>query len=164
MRTFGLGLALVATAQITLLSSPALADDAKYASAESEPPPPKTNQGKATAGWVLLGAGGAVAIGGIVIDAVAGTKNQVSGSGAGDDGKTQGAKTDLLFAGTTMILAGVLVGIYGGSLIASSRKADVDAQTAAPPANGSSDPVIKAAQASIGGAPAFVLPVVGARF
>jgi hypothetical protein len=164
MRTFGFGLALVATAQITLLSSPALADDAKEASVESAPPP-RTNQSKATVGWVVLGGGGALAIGGIVVDAVAAGKNQVSGSGGGgDSGQTQGAKTDLLFAGTTMILAGVLAGVYGGSLVLASRKPDVDARTAAPPSNGSSDPVTKAAQASLSSAPAFVLPVVGARF
>jgi hypothetical protein len=163
MRKFGFGLALVATAQITLLSSPALADDAN-ASVESAPPP-KANQSKATVGWVVLGAGGAVAVGGIVVDAIAAGKNKVSGpGGTGDDGTTQGAKTNLLFAGTTMVLAGVLTAIYGGSLVASSHRTDVGAQTASPPVNGSSDPVTKAAQASLAGAPAFVLPVVGARF
>ncbi len=165
MRKFGLGLALVAGAQLTVLSSPALADDAATSSVEPSPPPAKDTR-KHTTGWILLGAGGAVAIGGIVLDVIGAGKNQVSGQGgASDTSTTQNTKTDLLFAGSTMIIAGVVAGIYGGSLlVASSHQADPDAAREVPPATGSVDGVTKTVQASLASSPSFVLPVVGARF
>jgi hypothetical protein len=164
MRTLGFGLALAAATQLTLLTSPALAAGPRD-DAESTPPP---QSGNASTGWMLLGGGGALVIGGIVVDAIGGSKNQVSGTGAaGDNGLTHNAKTDLFFAGTTMIVAGVLAGIYGGSIVlaANARKnQDANAQTTPPPAVGTSDPVTKAAQTSLASAPTFVVPVVGARF
>jgi hypothetical protein len=117
----------------------------------------------------VLGAGGAVALGGIVLDVIAAGKNQVSGQGgSGDTTTTQNAKTDLLFGGTTMIIAGIVAGIYGGSLILGSRhgtRTDVDASRGAPPpATGSTDAVTRTVQASLASSPSFVLPVVGAKF
>ncbi len=163
MRTLGFGLALVAATQLTLLTSPALAAGPRD-DAESAPP----QSANASTGWILLGGGGALVIGGVVVDAIGGSKNDVSGTGAGgDSGLTHNAKTDLFFAGTTMIVVGVLAGVYGGSIVlaANARKnQDANAQTTPPPAMGTSDPVTKAAQASLASAPTFVVPVVGARF
>jgi hypothetical protein len=166
MRTIGLGLALAATAQLTLLSSPALADDTKSTTGYEASPPPRQDSSKATTGWILLGGGGALAIGGIVVDAIGAGKDQVSGQGAtGDTATTQHSKTDLIFAGTTMIIVGVVAGIYGGSLIVSSKRSQDDVSSSAPPpALGSADPVTKAAQASLASAPTVVVPVLGARF
>jgi hypothetical protein len=165
MRTFGLGLALVASAQLTLLSSPAFADDSKSTSTESAAEHNSSSSSKATTGWIVLGAGGAVTIGGIVLDAIAGGKNQVTGQGGpGDTTTTQNQKTDLLFAGTTMIVAGLVAGIYGGSLIVAANKQNADASRDAPPATGSSDAVTKTAQASFTSAPSVMIPVVGAKF
>jgi hypothetical protein len=164
MRTIGLGLALVASAQLMLVSSPAFADDSKSTSSESAPEHNSSSAGKATTGWIVLGVGGAVTIGGVVLDILAAGKNQVSGSGGpGDTTTTQNQKTDLLFAGTTMIVAGLVAGIYGGSLIVASKKGDADAASNAPAA-GTTDAVTKTAQAAFASSPSFVVPVVGARF
>ena len=76
---------------------------------------------------------------------------------------TQNQKTDLLFAGTTMIVAGIAAGIYGGSLLIRSKHAAQDASREPTPA-GSADAVTKTAQASFASSPTFLLPVVGARF
>jgi hypothetical protein len=149
-----------------LLSSPALADDSKSASSESTPAsePNSSSANKATTGWVVLGVGGALTITGIVLDAVAGGQNHLSGQGGpGDTSTTQNQKTDLLFAGTTMIVAGIAAGIYGGSLLIRSKHAAEDASREPTPA-GSADAVTKTAQASFASSPTFLLPVVGARF
>jgi hypothetical protein len=169
MRTIGLGLALAASAQLMLLSSPAMADDTKSTTGfEASQPAPRKDSSKAMTGWIVLGGGGALALGGIIVDAIGAGKNNVSGQGgAGDTATTQGAKYDLLFAGTTMIVLGVVAGIYGGSLVLEAKRASQDAdlaRTAPPPALGSADPVTKAAQASLAGAPTVVVPVLGARF
>ncbi len=106
-------------------------------------------------------------MGGIVIDAVGAGKNGVSGQGAaGDTSTTQNAKTDLIFAGTTLIVAGIAAGIYGGSLVLNARRSrsDADASAATAPAVGSADAVTKTAQASLASSPTFLLPVLGARF
>jgi hypothetical protein len=165
MRTFGLGLALAASVQLTLLSSPAMADDTKSTTGfqESQPAPRKSSS--STTGWIVLGGGGALALGGIVVDAIGAGKNNVSGQGAtGDTATTQEAKNNLLFAGTTMIVVGLVAGIYGGSMILDAKKSQDAASTAPPPALGSADPVTKAAQASLAGAPTVMVPVLGARF
>jgi hypothetical protein len=167
MRTIGLGLALAATAQLTLLSSPAMADETKSTTGYQSSPPPRKDSSKATPGWILLGGGAALAVGGIVVDAIGAGQNQVSGQGAtGDTATTQHSKTDLIFAGTTMIIVGVVAGIYGGSLIVGAKRSqDQDVSSSAPPpALGSADPVTKAAQASLASAPTVVVPVLGARF
>jgi hypothetical protein len=166
MRKVALGLALVASAQLVLLSSPALADDSKSTSTESTPAPEpnSSSSNKSTTGWVVLGIGGAVTIGGIVLDAIAAGKNQISGQGGpGDTSTTQNQKTDLLFAGTTMIVAGIAAGIYGGSLLIRSKHTGEDASRE-PTAAGSADAVTKTAQASFASSPSFMVPVVGARF
>jgi hypothetical protein len=165
MRTIGLGLALAATAQLTLLSSPAMADDTKSTTGYEAAPAPRKDSSKSTTGWILLGGGGALAIGGIVVDAIGAGQNQVSGQGAaGDTATTQHSKTDLLFAGTTMIIVGVVAGIYGGSLVLDSKRSQDASSSTPPPALGSADPVTKAAQASLASAPTVVVPVLGARF
>jgi hypothetical protein len=170
MRKIGLGLALVASSQLMLLSSPAVADDSKSASAEPSPAAPEPNSSsssKATTGWIVLGAGGALTLGGLVLDIVAAGKNHLSGQGGpGDTSTTQNQKTDLLFAGTTMIVAGIVAGIYGGSLVVASSKhtAEADPSREPQPAAGSADAVTKTAQASLASSPSFLVPVVGARF
>jgi hypothetical protein len=172
MRAIVLSMALIAGGGLAFRPAPALADDSKA------PPTPgdtrsaagSDGSGKATAGWVLLGVGGALTVGGIVVDVVGAGKTHVSGSGGpGDTSTTQDARTNLLWAGSTMIVAGVLLGIAGGSfLVAASKQAPATAAAAdtSVPGGGSDpvDPVTKAVQAALDGAPSFVVPIVGARF
>jgi hypothetical protein len=177
MRTAGLGLALVAAAQLTLLSSPAFADDSASASgsvslsttsssSSSADGSASTtgNPDKARTGWILVGVGGAVAIGGIVVDIVAANSGSVAGAGGGSDGgQTNNTRTDLYFLGTTLLVAGVVTGIYGGSMVWSANHPDAKA-SAKPEEDARVDGVSKAAQAAFAAAPAFTVPVIGAVF
>jgi hypothetical protein len=175
MRIAGLGLALVACAQLTLLSSPALADDssasasaspasssATTSSASASSPAPVDHAKKEKTGWIVLGVGGAVAVGGIVLDIVA---TQVGNNVPGQTGTTTTtAKTNLYWGGSTMIVAGLLAGVYGGSMILDARKAAEPAPSQPPSNTGHTDDTARAAQAALARAPSFVLPLVGARF
>jgi len=188
MRIAGLGLALVACAQLTLLSSPALADgsgasapasDGAGASASastdssstsaststsssSAPAPADSAKKKEKTGWIILGAGGAVAVGGIVLDIVA---TQVGNVVPGETGTTTTTiKTNFFWGGSTMIVAGMLAGIYGGSMILGARKA-AEPQPSQPPTDtGHTDNTAKAAQTALSRAPSFSLPLVKTTF
>jgi len=178
MRTAGLGLALLATAQLTLLSSPAFADDSASASASvslstsssssssSADASASTsgNPDKARTGWILVGVGGALAIGGIVVNIVGANSGSVSGAGGvGDNGQTNNTRTDLFFVGTTLLVVGIVTGIYGGSMVWSANHPDAKA-SAKPEEDARIDGVSKAAQAAFAAAPAFTVPVIGASF
>jgi hypothetical protein len=173
MRAAGLALALLASTQLTLMSSPAFAQD------EAPPPPPSTaaapspapsggqnNSGKKTTGWIILGVGGAVGIGGIIVDVVAGNMNKLSGAGGpGDNGQTNSATTNLVFLGTTMILGGVIGMIYGGSMVYSADHADSKSSPRSPDLDDASrDDATKAVQAKLSSSPTFTIPVLGATF
>jgi hypothetical protein len=181
MRTAGLGLALLATVQmvgLTLLSSPAFAEDptsaAGSASASVSLSTSSTsadgsasttgNPDKARTGWILVGVGGALAIGGIVVDIVGANSGTVAGAGGGsDNGQTNNTRTDLYFVGTTLLVVGIVTGIYGGSMVWSANHPDSKA-SAKPEDDAKIDGVSKAAQAAFAAAPAFTVPVIGAVF
>ncbi|HEY1694635.1 MAG TPA: hypothetical protein VGG39_20835 [Polyangiaceae bacterium] len=157
-----LGLALAACAQLTLLSSPAFADgtppSAQPAPAESSSPPPARSS---KTGWIVLGIGGALTVGGIVLDIVGTQEGSVSGAGGlGDSGKTSNARTNFFWGGTGLIVAGVVTGIVGGSMIMSTS----DQHTPPPAEEGSTDGASKAVQAAYASAPSFTVPVLGATF
>jgi hypothetical protein len=169
MRKTGLGLALVACAQLTLLSTPAFADNAsngpesmparrtpaqKKAAEEEDP-------GKAKTGWIVLGIGGVLTVGGIVLDIVGTTQGSVSGTGGvGDNGTTSNAKTNFYWGGTALIIAGIVTGVVGGSMIMNSTKATPPPEDEARVTDG----MIKTAQAAYQSAPGFTIPILGTTF
>ncbi len=175
MRHAGLGLALLASAQLTLFSSPVFADDAKKAkqvdSDEAAPPPPPppvasdSLHAKHKRGWIILGIGGVAAVTGIVLDIVGATQSgNIGGAGgAGDTQDTNNTRTNLYWGGTALIVAGVVTGIVGGSMVLA--KTD---ETKATPTDhnedASIDSVTKTAQAAFKSAPTFTLPIVGGTF
>lgn len=185
MRKAGLALALVATSQLTLLSSPAFADgagaslslsgsaDSSGASASasasgsgsgsSDAPSSDDSSSKKSTGWILVGVGGAVTVGGIVVDIVGANSGTIAGAG-NDSGNTDNTRTDLLFFGTTLIVAGLVTGIYGGSMVWNADHHTADKATPPPADDAKVDGVTKAAQAQLASAPTFTLPIVGARF
>jgi hypothetical protein len=168
MRNAALGLALVASTQLTVLSSPAFAQDTSLSTTvsltptEAAPPPPHTRRLDARrTGFVVLGIGGAATIAGIVLDIVGTSQGTVSGSGgAGDPGTTSNARTNFYSAGTALIVAGIVTGIVGGSFLL--RRDD----RPAPPAisEGTVDSATKTVQAAVQRAPSVTVPVVGATF
>jgi len=186
MRKSGLVLALAAaaSAQLTVLSSPAFADDASASagasvstsagtsSTSSSTSTGTADQSKATTGWIVLGIGGAATITGLVLDIVGANSGSVSGQGGpGDSGTTSNARTNLYWGGTALIVAGIVTGVVGGSMIVNANKSTDGTTPSTPPtrqeedaSNGSSDAVSKVASASLKSAPAFVVPVLGARF
>lgn len=182
MRKAALALALAAT-QLTVLSgfaSPAFAQGTTTGSAAVDNGPPaaenpkatdpeknESHAGKKTTGWVLVGVGGALGIAGIVVDVVGANAGHVAGSGAGGDGgQTDNSRTDLLFVGTSLIVAGLVSGIYGGALIWSADHGG-DTKTSTPTSqqdDAKADGATKAAQAKLASAPSFVIPVLSAKF
>ena len=171
MRKAALGLALAACAQLTVLSSPAFADNTVKASVtptESAPASTSTSSSsssdasKSKTGWVVLGIGGALTIGGIVLDIVGTQVGSVSGTGAqGDSGKTSNARTNFYWGGTALIVAGVVTGVVGGSMILNKGE---DKHTPPPVDDASNDGVTKTVQAAYERAPGFTLPIIGATF
>jgi hypothetical protein len=166
MRKAGLGLALVACAQLTLLSSPAFADNSskKASVAPTESSSSSSDGDKAKTGWIVLGIGGALTVGGIILDIVGTTQGSVSGTGGvGDNGTTSNARGNFYWGGTALIVAGVVTGIVGGSMIL--NKGD----TKSTPVDHSSedakiDGVTRTVQAAYQSAPGFTIPVLGATF
>jgi hypothetical protein len=70
-----------------------------------------------------------------------------------------------VFAGTTLIVAGIAAGIYGASTIISARKGDEPTNSKRPEGEeASGDSVTKAAQARAASAPSIVVPIVGGTF
>jgi hypothetical protein len=174
MRTAALGLALLATAQLTLQSAPAFADDSKASITPTEDPSgaaptstgsaPTSNAGRRKTGWIVFGVGGALTVTGLVIDIVAATQSaNISGQGgSGDSGTTQNNRTNLYWGGTALIVAGVVTGIVGGSMIWTKPAAPTGRDH--PSDDAQIDNVTKTASAAAQSAPAFMLPVVGATF
>ena len=70
-----------------------------------------------------------------------------------------------VFAGTTLIVAGLAAGIYGTSTILSARKGADPTNTKRPEGEeASNDSVTKAASARAASAPSIVVPIIGATF
>jgi hypothetical protein len=184
MRKAGIALALVATTQLTLLSSPAFADgsasasasvstsgSASTASASGSAAAPAAddadkNQSKIKTGWILVGVGSAVGIAGIIIDVVAANSGTVAGEGgAGDTANTDNTRTDLYFLGTTLIVAGVVAGVYGGSMVWAGNNPEKAKEQNKPEKDEARiDNVTRVAQARFASAPSFVIPILGATF
>ena len=169
MRHAGLGLALVACAQLTLLSSPAFADNAsngpesmpaRETHAQKQANDQETADSRAKTGWIVLGIGGVVTVAGIVLDIVGTTQGSVSGTGGlGDNGVTSNARTNFYWGGTALIIAGVVTGVVGGSMILNKDKASTTEDEARV-----TDSVTKSAQAAYQSAPGFTLPIIGTTF
>jgi F0F1-type ATP synthase membrane subunit c/vacuolar-type H+-ATPase subunit K len=120
---------------------------------------PASNPDKARTGWILVGVGSAVAIGGLVVDIVGANTGHLAGMG-NDNGQTDNSRTDLYFVGTSLIVAGIVTGIYGGSMVWSANHGQ-DTKASAPPADDAkNDGVTKVAQAKLASSPSFVVPVV----
>lgn len=117
---------------------------------------------KATTGWILVGVGGVVGITGLVIDVVGANSGTIQGANGTN---TDNSRTDLYFLGTTLLIAGIVTCIYGGSMVWSANKGQ-DTTTSAPAEKdeAKADSVSKAAQARLQAAPSFVVPVIGATF
>ncbi|MGH7294126.1 MAG: hypothetical protein ACRELB_04300, partial [Polyangiaceae bacterium] len=99
-------------------------------------------------------------VAGIVLDVVGSQVGNVAGTGAsGDANKTSNARTNFYWGGTALIVAGVVTGIVGGSMIMNSSKA-----TPPPLDEAKVDGVTKAVQAAYQSAPSFTIPVVAATF
>ena len=171
MRKAGLGLALVACAQLTLLSSPAFADNASNGpstvpvpetKAEKKATGPGSDGDNAKTGWIVLGIGGAVTITGIILDIVGTSQGNVSGTGGvGDNGNTSNARTNFFWGGTALIVAGVVTGIIGGSMILSKGE---EKHSPPPVDEASSDALTRTAQAAYQAAPGFTVPILGTTF
>jgi hypothetical protein len=170
MRKTGLGLALVACAQLTLLSSPAFADNAsngpssmpvQETAAQKKATEEKPDPGKAKTGWIVLGIGGVLTVTGIVLDIVGTTQGNVSGAGGvGDNGTTSNARTNFYWGGTALIIAGIVTGVVGGSMIMNSTKSTPPPEDEARLTDG----VTKTAQAAYQSAPGFTVPILGTTF
>lgn len=175
MRTAGLALALVASAQLTVLSSPAFAQDDNSKAAAQAPSETSTEststkssedpKQKEKTGWIVLAGGGVAFVTGVVFDIVGGFSGTIAGVGGPNDSQeTSNARPAWVFAGTTLIVAGIAAGIYGGSMIISARKGTDQTNSPPPKDEGASDSVTKAAQARAASAPSFMVPVVSGTF
>jgi hypothetical protein len=123
---------------------------------------------KATAGWFIVGGAGAAVVVGAVLDAVGTGQGQVAGQGGpGDSGTTSSAKVNFYLVGTTLIIAGLAAGIYGGAMALDNAKSTVHqgGDLPAPPTStGSSDPFVQRAEAFLDTAPRAVVPVIMGTF
>jgi len=176
MRNAGLALALVASAQLTVLSSPAFAQDDNSKAAVQTPSETSTEstsskpsgqdpKQKEKTGWIVLAAGGVSFVTGVVFDIVGGFSGTLAGAGGpGDNGDTSNARPVWVFAGTTLIVVGLAAGVYGASTIISARKGADTTNSARPQDEGSNDSVTRAAQARAASAPSIVVPIIGATF
>jgi hypothetical protein len=175
MRNAGLALALVASAQLTVLSSPAFAQDDNSKAAVQTPSETSTeststksgpDKQKEKTGWIVLAAGGVGFVTGVVFDIVGGFSGTIAGAGGpGDNGDTSNARPVWVFAGTTLIVAGLAAGIYGASTIISARKGSDTTNSTRPEGDAASnDSVTKAASARAASAPSIVVPIIGATF
>jgi hypothetical protein len=163
-----LGLALLACAQLTLLSStPAFADNASNGPS-SMPAPTSPNQARTIpenprtrrTGWIVLGVGGAITVAGIVLDVVGATQGTVAGAGGvGDSGNTSNMRTNFIWGGTTLIVAGIVTSVVGGGMIVNSRGSTRAADDLV-----GADGATNAVQAAYQRAPVFTVPVLGATF
>jgi len=194
MRKAGFALALVAATQLTILSSPAFAADASVSGSASvsiggsgssasasgsttasgtaaapaaTPDDSQKNNDKIKTGWILVGVGSAVGIAGIVLNIVGANSGTVAGEGgSGDASNTDNTRTDFYFLGTTLIVAGVVTGVYGGSMVWAGNNPDKVKPEDKPETKDDAriDNVTKVAQARFAAAPSFVIPILGATF
>ncbi len=156
MRKLSLGLALAACTQLSLLSSPALADGTSTPNTTSDP-------GRAKTGWIVFGIGAGVTVGGIVLDIIGTQVGHVAGEGGpGDSGKTSNARTNFYWGGTSLIVAGIVTCIVGGSMISGKDTEGTKRDTTEEDAKDSSP--AKSVAAIVQSTPSFTVPVFGATF
>jgi hypothetical protein len=74
-------------------------------------------QGKATAGYVLVGTGAALAVAGVLVIAIGsrGGKTFPGGEGGSDTSTTNNANYNFILGGTALILGGAVAAILGGA-------------------------------------------------
>jgi hypothetical protein len=166
MRKAGLGLALLASAQLTLLSSPAFADGSGHhdipGPSQDEPAP----SGSKSTGWVVLGIGGGLTVAGIILDVVGATqsKNVPGEGGPGVGQTTSNARTNFFWGGTALIVAGLVTGVVGASIVLHPNE-DMNKKPADKPIDdASTDAIRSVADARIQAAPSVMLPILGATF
>ena len=120
---------------------------------------PGTNRGYWT-GIAVLGAGGALAIAGGVTMAV-GQANRESVPGP-DGTTTELGFTNTMFVGTTLIVAGICAGIWGGAKVLGEKESTVTGNVVKPPpARGDAPRPQQAAWISV---PTYSLPIIGGTF
>ena len=101
---------------------------------------------------------------GIVLDIVGTQVGNVSGAGGiGDSGKTSNARTNFYWGGTALIVAGLVTGVVGGSMVL-TKGSDGKSTPVDHSDEGSNDAVTRTVQAAYQSAPSFIVPVVGATF
>jgi hypothetical protein len=166
MRKYGLGLALLASAQLTLLSSPAFADG----SGKHDMPGPAQDEpaatGSKTTGWVVLGIGGGLTVAGVVLDIVGATqsKNVPGEGGPGAGQTTSNARTNFFWGGTALIVAGLVTSVVGVSFILHPND-DTNKKPADKPIDDASTDALRgAAEARLQSAPTVMVPILGATF
>lgn len=162
MQRSGLGLAVVASASLMLLSTPAFAEGmgpSAVAGPTKATPAPKA---KPATGWIILGIGGAATVGGIALEIVGATYSKaVPGAGGPGAGQTTtSARTNFLFGGTALLIAGLVTGVVGGSMIL-HRSEDTNKK---PADDASTDPMAHAVAAALQAAPAAMVPIVAGTF
>ena len=163
MRKLSLGLALTACTQLTLLSSPAFADGNATSASSSSSTSTSSDPGRAKTGWLVFGIGAGVTVAGIVLDIVGTQVGHVSGEGGpGDSGKTSNARTNFYWGGTSLIVAGIVTSIVGGSMISGKDTEGTKRDTTEEDAKDSSP--TKSVAAVYQSAPSFTIPVLGATF
>ena len=116
-------------------------------------------------GASVLGAGVALAAGGVIALAM-GYANQGLVPGA-DGTVTDTTYSDTMILGTTLVVAGVAAGIYGGATLASNLKSSVTgAIVKAPPARGNAQPLrtVSARDATWSAGPTVFVPILKGAF
>jgi hypothetical protein len=100
-------------------------------------------------------------VAGIVLDIVGSTQGSVSGEGGiGDNGTTSNSRTNFYWGGTALIIAGIVTGVVGGSMIMNSTSSTPPPQDEAR----NTDGLTKTAEAAYKTAPGFTVPLLGTTF
>jgi hypothetical protein len=163
MRKYALGLALLASAQLTVLSTPAFAQSPQDMPGPSKGEP---DHGNSKTGWVVLGIGGGVTVAGIVLDVVGATqsKNVPGEGGAGAGQTTSNARTNFFWGGTALIVAGLVTCVIGGSMIVNPNQDMNKKPKDKPIDDASTDALGKTMAAQLQSAPTVMVPILGATF
>lgn len=115
-----------------------------------------------TIGIIALGTGGALAIAGGIVLGV----GRANSEGIPADGiVTSRSYTDSIVLGTTMLVAGVAAGIFGGATLLANTKPAVKGDVIKePPARGDAPSPSRRATADAASPPSFFVPIVGGTF
>ncbi len=128
---------------------------------------------KERTGWSIIAGGAAAVVVGAVIDAVGTGEGMVAGQGGvGDAGNTSSAKVNFYLAGTTLIVAGLVAAVFGGSFVFDNAHSAVHEGPAGTPNPGrfeegehaTRDPVTRSAEVALDRAPSIVVPLFTTTF